>query len=97
MTERRGPTTEQVQAMIDAAGLSGANVKSGTVAASGGSNEVVFNTPFTSVPGVVLTVQDSIALEDCLYKITVVSETGFSFEADVAATYAWIATDAGDP
>jgi len=96
MAERRCPTTEQVQNMINAAG-GGANVKSGTKAASTGSNSVIFNTPFTSTPRVVLTVQDSIALRDCLYQVTAVSTTGFSFDVDTAATYAWIATVAGDP
>ena len=96
MTERVCPTTEQVQAMIDAAG-GGANVKSGTKAASTGANSVTFGTPFASVPRVILTVQDNIALRDCIYQVTAVSTTGFDFEADVAATYAWIATDVGKP
>lgn len=98
MAERVCPTTEQVQAMIDAAGLGGgANVKSGIVAALTGQNTVIFNTPFASIPRVVLTVQDDIALRDCLYKVTFVSTTRFYFYADVACTIAWIATDAGDP
>ena len=80
-----------------AAAPGGASVKSGIKAASSGSNSVTFTTPFASTPRVVLTVQDSIALRDCLYQVTAVSTTGFSFDADVAATYAWIATDAGDP
>ncbi|MBA7672697.1 hypothetical protein ES703_80883 [subsurface metagenome] len=93
--ERRAPTTSKVQQMIEGGG--GANVKSGTKAANTGANSVTFNTPFASVPGVVLTVQDTgVALRDCLYKVTSVSTTGFDFEADVAATYAWIATDAGN-
>jgi len=79
------------------AGGNGVNVKSGTKAAGIGGNSVVFNTAFSSTPQVVLTVQDSIALRDCLYQITAVSPTGFSFDADAAATYAWTATDAGDP
>ena len=79
------------------AGGGGADVKSGTYAASTGSNSVTFNTPFASTPQVVLTVQDSIALRDCLYAITDVAPSGFSFDVDVAATYAWIATTAGDP
>ena len=79
------------------AGGGGANVKSGTKAAATGSNSVTFNTPFASTPRVVLTVQDSIALRDCLYEVTAVSTTGFSFDVDAAATYVWIATDAGDP
>lgn len=94
MAERRCPTTEQVQVMIDAAG--GANIKSGIKAASAGSNSVTFNTPFASIPRVILTVQDSIPLRDCLYQVTAVSATGFSFKTDAAAIYAWIATDAGD-
>lgn len=94
MTERRCPTTAQVQAMIDASG-GGANVKSGTV--SGASGSVTFNTPFSSTPQVVMTVQDTTALRDCLYKVTAVSTTGFSWEADISTTLAWIATDAGDP
>lgn len=96
MTERRCPTTAQVQAMIDASG-GGANVKSGIKVATTGSNSVTFATPFASTPQVVLTVQDSIALRDCLYAVRSVSITGFTFDADAAATYAWIATDAGDP
>ena len=75
----------------------GANVKSGVKAAASGANSVVFNTPFASTPRVVLTVQDSIQLRDCLYEVTAVSPTGFSFTVDLAADYAWIATDAGDP
>lgn len=95
MAERRVPTTEKVQEMIGVGG--GANVKSGTVAANTGANSVTFNTPFASVPRVVLTVQDAgLVLGDCLYKVTSVSTTGFNFEADAAATYAWIATDAGE-
>lgn len=73
------------------------NVKSGVKVASTGSNSVTFNTAFSSTPQVVLTVQDSIQLRDCLYKVTAVSTTGFSFDVDVSATYAWIATNAGDP
>lgn len=97
MTERRAPTTAKVQAMIDASG-GGANVKSGTKVATTGSNSVTFNTAFASTPRVVLTVQDaSLALRDCLYAIRSVSTTGFSFDVDAAATYAWIATDAGNP
>lgn len=96
MTERRSPTTEQVQAMIDAAG-GRANVKSGIVVANAGINSVGFNTPFASAPQVALTVQSDIALRDCLYKVTAVSPTFFNFECDVACTMAWIATDAGDP
>lgn len=72
--------------------------KSGTIAATLGSNSVTFNTPFASTPRVVLSVQDaSLALRDCLYKVTAVSTTGFSFDTDAGATYSWIATDAGDP
>lgn len=78
-------------------GGGGVNVKSGTIAASLGSNSVVFNTPFAATPQVVLTVQDNIALRDCLYQVTAISTTGFSFNVDAAATYAWVATDAGDP
>ena len=78
-------------------GGGGVNVKSGTVAASINGTDVTFNTPFVSVPQVVLTVQDNIALRDCLYQITAVSVDGFSFDVDANATYAWIATDAGDP
>jgi len=78
-------------------GGGGANVKSGTLAAATGSNQVTFNTPFSSTPRVVLTVQDSIALRDCLYEVTAVSTTGFTLNCDAAATYAWIATDAGNP
>ena len=75
----------------------GASVKSGTIAASTGGNSETFTTAFASVPRVVLTVQDAgVALRDCLYKVTSVSETGFSFEVDAAGTYAWIATDAGN-
>ncbi|GAI97398.1 unnamed protein product, partial [marine sediment metagenome] len=44
MEERRAPTTEKVQSMIEGGG--GANVKSGTVAANTGANSVTFNTPF---------------------------------------------------
>ncbi len=79
------------------AGGGGANIKSGTKAAFTGSNSVTFNTAFASTPRVVLTVLDNINLRDCLYQVTSVSTTGFSFEVDVTATYAWIATDAGDP
>ena len=80
-----------------AGGGGGADVKSGTIAASSGSNNVTFNTAFSSTPQVVLTVQDTIQLRDCLYEVTSVSTTGFDFEADANATYAWIATNAGNP
>ena len=53
-------------------------------------------TAFASTPQVVLTVQDNIQLRDCLYKVTSVTTTGFEFDVDASATYAWIATDAGD-
>ncbi len=75
----------------------GSDIKSGVKAAASGANSVVFNTPFASTPRVVLTVQDSIQLRDCLYEVTAVSTTGFSFTVDLAADYAWIATNAGDP
>lgn len=76
----------------------GANVKSGVVTAVAGSNNVTFNTAFASTPRVVLTVRDpSLALRDALYVIRSVSTTGFTFDADAYAVYAWIATDAGDP
>ena len=78
-------------------GGGGVNVKSGTMSASTGSNSVTFNTAFASVPQVVLTVQDIIALRDCLYEVTVVDVNGFTFVVDVAATYVWVATDAGNP
>lgn len=104
MVERRAPTTAKVQALIQAHADvvdahhtpgGGANVKSGTLAANTGANSVTFTTPFASVPRVVLTVQDAgLALRDCLYKVTLVSTTGFEFEVDAAATYAWLATDA---
>ena len=105
MTQRRSPTTAKVAGMIlvhkndpNAHHVpGGANIKSGIVSALGGTNYITFNTPFASIPRVVLTVQDTIILRDCLYKVTAVSATGFTFEADVAALYAWIATDAGDP
>lgn len=70
-------------------------IKSGIVA-SPGSGSVTFNTAFASIPQVVLTVQDDTSLRDCLYKVTAVSETGFSYETDVVLTLAWIATDAGN-
>jgi len=80
-----------------AGGGGGADVKSGTIAASGGTNNVSFATPFSSTPRVVLTPQDaSLSLRDALWVVRSVSTTGFSFEADAAATYAWIATDAGN-
>jgi len=73
----------------------GANIKSGIV--SGASGSVTFNTPFVSTPRVVMTIQDTIQLRDCLYKVTAINTTGFSWEADVSSTLAWVATDAGDP
>lgn len=79
-----------------AGGGNGVSVKSGTIAASAGSNSVTFNTAFSSTPQVVLTVQDTIQLRDCLYEVTSVSTTGFNFNVDNSATYAWIATTAGD-
>ena len=79
-------------------GGGGPNVKSGTVATSGGSASVTFNTAFSSTPRVTLTPQDpGLALRDCLFNITSVSTSGFSFEVDADATYAWIATNAGNP
>lgn len=78
-------------------GSGGADIKSGTKAAAIGSNSVTFNTPFSSIPQVVLTVQDAIQLRDCLYKVTAVSTTGFSFEVDLAATYAWNSYRCGRP
>jgi len=80
------------------AGGGSLNVKSGTVATSGESGSVTFNTAFSSTPRVVLTPQDaSVQERDCLFVIRSVSTTGFSFEVDADTTYAWIATDAGDP
>ena len=81
-----------------AGGGSSANVKSGTKVATTSLVSVTFNTPFASTPRVMLTVQDSdITLRDCLYAVRSVSTTGFTFEVDAFAVYAWIATDAGDP
>jgi len=95
MTERRAPTTAKVQAMIDASS-GGANVKSG-LTSTGTSGNVTFNTPFSSVPQVVATVEDDdLALRDCLYRVFNVSTTGFSWIADNNTTLAWIATDAGN-
>ena len=78
-------------------GGGGADVKSGTVSATTGSNNVTFNTAFASTPQVVLTVYDNIQLRDCLWQVTAVSTTGFTFEVDANAKYMWIATDAGNP
>jgi len=95
MVERRCPSTAKVQEMIGSGG--GANVKSGTVATSGKVGSVTFNTPFASIPHIVISPQDSgLGLRDCLFKVTSVTTTGFDFEVDADATYAWIATDAGD-
>jgi len=94
MTERRCPTTEEVQAMIDASG-GGANVKSGTV--SGSSGSVTFNTAFASTPQVVMTSLGSTATRDCILRVDSVSTTGFDWTADISQGAGWIATDAGDP
>ena len=99
MATKKCPTTTKVASMIAAAIASapgGATVKSGVKAASTGSNSHTFATAFATTPRVVLTVFDSIALRDCLYALTAVSTTGFSFDVDTAANYSWIATDAGD-
>ena len=81
-----------------AGGGGGPNVKSGIVATSGGSGSVTFNTAFSSTPRVTLTPQDgSMNLRDCLFVVRSVSTTEFSFDVDNDATYAWIATDAGNP
>ena len=80
------------------AGGGGVNVKSGKVAASGTGNSVTFNTAFGNTPQVVLTPEDtSINLRDCLWVVRSVSTTGFTFDVDADAVYAWIATDAGNP
>lgn len=78
-------------------GGNGVNVKSGIKTASTGGNSVIFATPFASTPHVVLTVRGNINLRDCIYKVTSISTTGFSFEVDLGCSYIWIATDAGDP
>jgi len=92
-TERRAPTTEKEQAMIE-----GGRVKSGIIIAIKGSNDVTFNTAFVTIPRVMLTAWDAgLLLRDCLYKVTSLSATGFTFEVDEGATYGWIATDAGNP
>ena len=78
-------------------GGSGLNVKSGTVATSGGSGSVTFNTAFGSVPRVVLSpYSSSLALRDTLFVIRTLTASGFTFEVDRDATYLWIATDAGN-
>ena len=80
------------------AGGGGVNVKSGKIAASGTGNSVTFNTAFSSTPQVVLTPEDaSLNLRDALWIVRSVSTTGFTFDVDNDATYAWIATTAGNP
>ena len=93
-------TEEATQVVITASGGGGgdgANVKSGTIATSGKVGAVTFGTPFSSTPRVTITPQDSgLILRDCLWVIRSVSTTSFSFDVDADATYAWIATDAGN-
>jgi len=94
VNERRAPTTEQVQAMIDAA--SGANVKSGQ--STGTKKTVVqvdFATPFTSAP--VVTISDYNAVETWLVEVTA---NYFKWNNDSPSSDVlidWIATDAGNP
>lgn len=97
MATKRCPTTEQVAAMIAAAGGGGgANIKGGIIAANTGANEHTFGTAFVTVPKVTLEPMGTLALRDCLHKLTAVSETGFNFEVDVAADYIWIAIETED-
>ena len=103
--ERRSPLTTKVAGMILAHKNDpnahhvpgGVNIKGGIIAANIGANEHIFGTAFATVPRVTLEPMGTLVLRDCLHKLTVVSETGFSFEVDIAADYIWIATDAGDP
>lgn len=87
-------------AQLPASGGGGPNVKSGVVnLGAGGTAAVTFNTPFASVPVVVVsslfnTADTSTTL--CAHTVTV---NGFTLRGagNLAGNVAWIATDAGNP
>lgn len=103
MSERRFVTSVKVAALIQThkddpnahhVPDGGADIKSGTV--SGASGSVTFNTPFSSVPQVVMTSLGNAPTRDAILRVDSVSATGFSWTADISQDAAWIATDAGD-
>lgn len=104
MAERRTPTTDKVQAMIDASG-GGANIKSGheTGISCGSTRDVVFPTAFLSIPDVVA-ISDSTQGKDHAIRIGSVSTAGFTIYVDKSHTGGgcsnvgvyWTATTAGN-
>lgn len=77
----------------------GAAVKSGLVSlAAGGSSAVTFQTPFSSIPQVVVTSQINNADTSCTYSVHSVTTDGFTLRGagNPAGNVAWLATDAGN-
>lgn len=82
-----------------AGGGSGPTVKSGTVnLTAGGTANVVFATPFASVPVVMITPQFANADTSCTYSARSVTVNGFTAggAGNPAGVVGWIATNAGN-
>ena len=97
MTERSTPTTEQVQAMIDAAdGGNGANIKSGVSSGPEGEEKHVdFVTPFPSTPRIVISAY-TFNREVWTTKVTTNYFRWRSASGTGSAVIHWIATTAGN-
>jgi len=95
MVERRTPTTEQVQAMIDATSGNGANIKSGvSTGPYGEEKQVDFVTTFLSIPNVVI-----VSTTGKFVGITEVTTTYFKWkdwQYSGEITIQWIATTGGN-
>ena len=104
-TERRSPTTEQVEILIQehadlpnvhhVPGGGGANIKSGSlITAAKTWVAVAFNTAFSSTPSV-----SGAVSKNTTWSLRNVSTTGFEVYLNTTGsnTFWWIATDAGDP
>lgn len=82
-----------------AGGGSGPTVKSGLVnLAAGGSANVTFTIPFSSVPVVIVTSQTNNADTSCTYSAHSVTANGFTLRGagNPAGNVAWLATNAGN-
>jgi len=80
-------------------GGGGATIKAGVVSlAAGGSSAVTFQTPFSSIPQVVVTSQINNADTSCTYSVHSVTTDGFTLRGagNPAGNVAWLATDAGN-
>lgn len=80
-------------------GSGGADIKSGLVnLTAGGSANVVFATPFSTVPRVVVTAQINNADTSCTYSAHTVTVNGFTLRGagNPAGNVAWLATNAGN-